>query len=244
MREARYAGTKTWLRLTPNTARGFYTRSPIACGCAFHPRAIGDPRGRLLVRATTPARDLSRNVKNYCSDFTPAVVITFDHLAISSARNLPACSGVLPTGSMPSESKRPLMSLAEIAFATSADMRLPMSRGVPAGARNKTQVEDSSAGPPASAMVGTSGAEVMRLFENIASALILPPRTCGISVLGTSTRIWMLPPIRSCSAGAVPLYGTCTMSTPAVCLNNSVVRCAAAPTPEDPNESLPGLALA
>jgi hypothetical protein len=32
---------------------GGYTRSPIACGCAFHPRAIDDPRGRLLVRATS-----------------------------------------------------------------------------------------------------------------------------------------------------------------------------------------------
>src|SRR5450759_2004486 len=143
MREARYAGTKTWLRLTPNTARGFYTRSPIACGCAFHPRAIGDLRGRFLVRATTPARDLSRNVKNYCSDFTPAVVITFDHLAISSARKLPACSGVLPTGSMPSASNRLLISGAATAFATSADMRLTIARGVPAGARNRTQVAAS-----------------------------------------------------------------------------------------------------
>jgi hypothetical protein len=30
---------------------GFYPRSPIACGCAFHPHAIGDPRGRFFVRA-------------------------------------------------------------------------------------------------------------------------------------------------------------------------------------------------
>jgi len=29
-----------------------YPRSPIACGCAFHPRAIGDPRGRGAVRAS------------------------------------------------------------------------------------------------------------------------------------------------------------------------------------------------
>jgi hypothetical protein len=45
----------------------FYPRSPIACGCAFHPRAIGDPRGRLLVRAISATlqqrgRDLSRHV--------------------------------------------------------------------------------------------------------------------------------------------------------------------------------------
>jgi hypothetical protein len=33
------------------TVRGFYTRSLIARGCAFHPCAIKDPRGRLFVRA-------------------------------------------------------------------------------------------------------------------------------------------------------------------------------------------------
>jgi len=32
---------------------GFYTRSPIACGCAFHPCAMDDPRGRFFVRATS-----------------------------------------------------------------------------------------------------------------------------------------------------------------------------------------------
>ena len=84
----------------------------------------------------------------------------------------------------------------------------------------------------------------MRSFENMASALILPPRTCGISVLGTSTRIWMSFAISAVSAGAVPLNGTCTMSMPTVCLNNSVVRWAAAPMPEEPKFSLPGLAFA
>ena len=54
-------------------------------------------------------------------------------------------------------------------------------------------------------MVGTSGAPLMRFAENIASALILPPRTCGIIVLGTSTRIWMSFAISAMSAGAVPL---------------------------------------
>ncbi|MFH1044587.1 MAG: hypothetical protein V1796_05965 [Pseudomonadota bacterium] len=52
MREARYAGTKTrfWIKAKAVWG-GFYTRSAIAHGCAFHPRAIDDPRGRLLVRA-------------------------------------------------------------------------------------------------------------------------------------------------------------------------------------------------
>src|ERR1700687_442503 len=180
----------------------------------------------------------------YCSAFTPAAEITFAHLAISSSRNLPASSGVLPTGSLTTVFQRLLMSVEATALPVSAAIRLTISFGVPAGARNSTQVEPSIGGRPASAIVRTSAAPGKRVAENMPSALILPPRTCGISVLGTSTRIWMLPPIRSCSAGAVPLYGTCTMSTPAVCLNSSVVRCAAAPTPEEPKEILPGLALA
>ena len=93
-------------------------------------------------------------------------------------------------------------------------------------------------------MVGTSGAPWMRFAENMASERILPPRTCGISVLGTSTRSWISFAIRAVSAGAVPLYGTCTMSIPAVCFSSSVVRCAAAPMPEEPKLILPGLALA
>jgi len=43
---------KTAFRIKSRTASGcFYPRSPIAHGCAFHPCAIGDPRGRFLVRA-------------------------------------------------------------------------------------------------------------------------------------------------------------------------------------------------
>jgi hypothetical protein len=43
---------------------GFYKRSPIACGCAFHPRAIGDPRGRAAVRASyiATARSILRRL--------------------------------------------------------------------------------------------------------------------------------------------------------------------------------------
>jgi len=34
-----------------------YPRSPIVCGCAFHPRTIDDPRGRGAVRASSGAAD-------------------------------------------------------------------------------------------------------------------------------------------------------------------------------------------
>src|SRR5712691_1299645 len=178
------------------------------------------------------------------SALTPAVSMTFAHLAISASRNCAACSGLPPIGSMPIWPKRSLMPDSLVAFAVSAERRLTTSRGVPAGARNSTQVDDSIGGPPASVRVGTSGAPWMRFAENMASERIFPPRTCGISVLGTSTRTWISFAIKAVSAGAVPLYGTCTMSMPAVCFSSSVVRCAAAPMPEEPKLILPGLALA
>ena len=54
-------------------------------------------------------------------------------------------------------------------------------------------------------MVGTSAAPGTRFDENTVMPLTLPPRTWGIKALAVSVRIWMLPPIRSASAGAVPL---------------------------------------
>src|SRR5450756_99912 len=55
---------KTWLWIKARAVwGGFYTRSPIACGCAFHPRAIGDPRGRDAVRAS--AEDYSSAQHRY-----------------------------------------------------------------------------------------------------------------------------------------------------------------------------------
>src|ERR1035437_9544973 len=47
--------TRLWIKARAVWG-GFYTRSPIAHGCAFHPCAIGDPRGRLFVRAISQLR--------------------------------------------------------------------------------------------------------------------------------------------------------------------------------------------
>src|SRR5262249_55928403 len=57
----------------------------------------------------------------HCSAFTPAVLMTLAHLAISSRRNLPASSGELPTGSMPIWLKRSLISDSLIALRVSAE---------------------------------------------------------------------------------------------------------------------------
>jgi len=49
MKSASAQKTRLWIK--PNAVRGFYPRSSMAHGCAFHPCAIDDPRGRFFVRA-------------------------------------------------------------------------------------------------------------------------------------------------------------------------------------------------
>ena len=50
--------------------------------------------------------------------------------------------------------------------------------------------------------------------------------------------------MRSLSAGAPPLYGTCTASMPAADLKSSTERCGVLPTPPEPKLSRPGFAFA
>jgi len=58
---------------------GVYTRSPIAGGCAFHPPAIGDPRGRAAVRASSSAtvrsilQSLSMSTCDHCALRAPTL---------------------------------------------------------------------------------------------------------------------------------------------------------------------------
>ena len=89
-----------------------------------------------------------------------------------------------------------------------------------------------------------SGATDTRFSDVMPSALILPARTCGSMEEGVSIMKLIWPPIKSCSAGAVPLYGTCSILMPVVDMRSSVVRCAAAPMPLEAKVSWPGLAFA
>jgi hypothetical protein len=56
MKSASARKTRLWIKATIAWVC-FYTRSPIAGGCAFHPHAIGDPRGRAAVRAIAEMND-------------------------------------------------------------------------------------------------------------------------------------------------------------------------------------------
>ena len=74
-------------------------------------------------------------------------------------------------------------------------------------------------------------------------ALTLPFLTCGVAAVMVSKLYMIWPPIRSVRSGPLPLYGTCSASTPACSLNISSARCCAEPWPAEPNVTWPGWAL-
>ena len=76
-----------------------------------------------------------------------------------------------------------------------------------------------------------------------ASARTLPALMCGIEA-GVSNMSCTWPPIRSVIALPAPRYGTCTMFTPVIILNNSPAMWMPVPMPAEAKLSLPGLALA
>ncbi len=83
-------------------------------------------------------------------------------------------------------------------------------------------------------MVGTSGAAATRLGVVTASARSLPAlalETAGGMVENTK---FTSPARIAAVAGLLPLYGTCSTSTPAALRSISPARCTIVPLPEDP----------
>src|SRR6266404_2195842 len=93
-----------------------------------------------------------------------------------------------------------------------------MGLGVAAGASTPYQTITSKPGRPDSATVGRSGISEERLKLVTASGLNRPALIMG-STAGMFAIIMVAWPLtRSVTAGAVPLYGTCTILMPAVSL--------------------------
>jgi len=76
------------------------------------------------------------------------------------------------------------------------------------------------------------------LCINSASPLVIAPYSLSKIPICT----W--PPSRSFTAGAAPLYGTCTMSILASAFKSSPARWVMLPLPAEPKLTLPGLAFA
>ena len=102
----------------------------------------------------------------------------------------------------------------------------------PAGASNPAQLPTSNPLSPCSSMVGRSGSSADRLLSAMAMGRSRSDRS--ESMPGTlANSAWTWPPMRSMSAGFMPLFGTWTISMPAMVLSSSPARCEALPTPAE-----------
>src|ERR1700682_6278780 len=158
------------------------------------------------------------------STFAPEALTTFAHFSLSARMKLPNCSGDPPAASAPW--LRSFSRASELCshLLTSTLILATIGAGVPAGASTPNQELASKPGSPLSLMVGMSGSTGARFNEVTAIARNLPPLICGSADGRLSNMICTWPPTRSVSAGELPLYGTCVMSTPAMVLNNSPER--------------------
>ncbi len=133
--------------------------------------------------------------------------MTCAHLAVSAAMKASNSSGVLPAGKVPMASSLALVSSLLMIRAATSDMRLTMSRGVPAGASMPAQVLLVNPGKPCSMKVGTSGSTGSRRSLATPISRTLPALPWLMSPVGASKKSWIWPPIRSVSAGTAPRYG-------------------------------------
>ena len=118
------------------------------------------------------------------------------------------------------------------------------ARGVLIGTLTPFQPTISISGKPPSVIVGTSGTAGERLGLVMPSARNLPLCTCGTAACATTNIICTCPASTSVTAGATPLYGTCTMLIPADSLKSSAASWVVVPVPAEAKLSLPGCAFA
>src|SRR3974390_553478 len=103
--------------------------------------------------------------------------------------------------------------------------------GVPAGAKNMTEVSVTTPGTPASAIVGTSGNSTHRSLPVCAKHLIASERNCSISPPIPTIAISVPPESIALNARPDPSNGICLMSILARRLRNSIAKCEELPTP-------------
>src|SRR5262249_11681040 len=108
-----------------------------------------------------------------------AALMTGAHRSISACTCISSCPGVEPTTTTPSASSLALICASASAATVSACILEMISAGVLAGTKKANHDEVSYPGPPASAMVGPSGAAATRAAVVTPSARICPDRTSG-----------------------------------------------------------------
>ena len=117
------------------------------------------------------------------------------------------------------------------------------SFGVPAGAHTAFHWLMSNPGS-VSASAGTSGNNSARWGVVTARARNLPAFICCSAGSNVTNPLAICPPSKSMIAGAMPLYGTCTMSIWVSNFSHSPAKCWGLAAPAEPNVSDPGFAFA
>lgn len=139
---------------------------------------------------------------------------------------------------------RSFRSLRAIVFCNAWIRGAATSFGSPAGPQTPYQFVWWNPAKPASSIVRNSGAALARTGVVTARARTRPFLTNGRIEGRESNIICTCPPTRSVIAGALLLYGTCTMSMPAILLNCSAARCDELPGLGVAKFSFPGFAFA
>src|SRR5450755_1290528 len=173
----------------------------------------------------------------------PADSMTRLYFAVSRARKVVNCSGVLATTVMPSLYIFCLISGCVSTLESAPCRTCTVSLGVAAGTSMPYQLVMSNPGTVA-AIGGMSGA----IGEGC--GLVTPsPRNLPSLISGRHWRMFMKytctrPPSTSTNAGPAPLYGTDTSFTPAETLKSSADKCGNEPIPALPTFNCPGCDLA
>ncbi|MNC91061.1 hypothetical protein D3C83_72500 [compost metagenome] len=82
-------------------------------------------------------------------------------------------------------------------------------------------------------MVGIPGSVFDGFADDTPSGRSLPLRICVITVEMVASEACVSPDTRAVTCGTPPLYGTCTMSIPAIDTNSAIDRCGALPFPDE-----------
>ena len=179
----------------------------------------------------------------FCTVFSPcrrrllfplgaAVFAAGPQRSTSSCDCLANSSGVLAIRSKPSGLTRCFISgvsrIARISLLSFFTIGAPRPAGPSRPAHCRRQIPAGRIRPWSAARASAPSVQLrhrnrpgaLRLFRHHAGTLANSTCTC--------------PPIRSISAGFMPLFGTCTISMPALLLSISPARCEALPTPAEP----------
>src|SRR5262249_15041705 len=162
------------------------------------------------------------------------LVARLAHFLISAAMNFAKSSGELEAAA----SSPGALSFARKSESASAPRMAAFSLvtiecGVPFGTTKPFQPMTSKSGRPDWAIAGMPGTNGDGLSEVTPIPRTVSPAICDCAVEAIENIICTAPLTTALTPEFASRYGTCTMSTPAMDLNNSPARCGGVPMPDE-----------